>query len=632
MVQSRTITPSRAIAFADWHDSYTYKRWQDVTRVTGGVYPLRAIGANYPANTGRTLEQGTYTLLVDGVPHASAAPAGQSVTFALRVDELTEGWHFVDIQTAGETVIPWWVLVDRGGPAQSWVPVQLGSYDSIGHNHTKAMWACRRVAPPRTKAMPARTYPHFSTALTRGQLVRQRLVPREWHDMYVLRSWGAKRHTCNTQYYTFSGLTAKAASDPSLDGPRGVGTVGMPTHLQVGRNGKIYFCESRRVGVVHEDGTVRTLAGFVHTFPAPRRTPVTEATALEDETLVGDWSSVPPARRRFHELWGMTWDARTLTTAGPPIDNGFGVPEDPHVMGPRAFVADSQMGRICALTFLATVHGPAKVTEYITGLNDPWDCAMDGDRLFVSERGAHRILEYQVPLDGSAPTLVRVVVSGAALAHVTDIRTVVRDASLTAIRAEQCVLPEGLFLQDGWLFFGSLAMQQVRRVNLSTGVVQVAANDVLCDGGSNFFKIAVSDGTFGPRGAVFVATFASAAYGNHPVAYLPDGNLWNYNSPSGGGIGPGEPWESAEYVCSVGVGDGRMVIGPSHKGLYVISKALPTDAVLDWTTYDTARDDYIARGLHLTAGQEGWGSEPLPWGASPLVDAHLQHNGWTPGD
>ena len=234
-----------------------------------------------------------------------------------------EGWHFVDVQTtSGETVIPWWVLVDRGGPAQSWVPVQLSSYDSIGHGHSKAMWACRRVAPPRTKAMPAREYPAFSAALTRGQLVRQRLVPREWHDMYVLRSWGTKLHTTNTQYYTFSGLVAAAASDPALDGPRGHGTVGMATHLQVGRGGKVYFTESRRVGVVAVDGSIRTLAGFRHQHPAPRRTPVTEATAMADSELVGDWSAVPASRRRFHELWGLAWDERTTVQgSGPPIPN-----------------------------------------------------------------------------------------------------------------------------------------------------------------------------------------------------------------------------------------------------------------------------------------------------------------------
>jgi hypothetical protein len=46
-----------------------------------------------------------------------------------------------------------------------------------------------------------------------------------------------------------------------------------------------------------------------------------------------------------------------------------------------------------------------------------------------------------------------------------------------------------------------------------------------CDGNSQFVKIALSDGTFGPRGTLFIWTFSNRDLGM-PVVFLPDGTRW----------------------------------------------------------------------------------------------------------
>ena len=56
--------------------------------------------------------------------------------------------------------------------------------------------------------------------------------------------------TEQTQAYYWSTVASNEfpAGIAVLDGPRGVGTVAMATHLQVGRNGGVYFCDPWRVG------------------------------------------------------------------------------------------------------------------------------------------------------------------------------------------------------------------------------------------------------------------------------------------------------------------------------------------------------------------------------------------------
>jgi hypothetical protein len=102
------------------------------------------------------------------------------------------------------------------------------------------------------------------------------------------------------------------------------------------------------------------------------------------------------------------------------------------------------------------------------------------------------------------------VISGAALGVVTPQRWTQLNPGVTldAVRAQPCVAPEGLYLRGRSLFFGSRLMEQVREINLDSGAI-VRRQNIFCDGNSLYAKIAVSDGSFGPEGTIFVVTWTA---------------------------------------------------------------------------------------------------------------------------
>lgn len=233
--------------------------------------------------------------------------------------------------------------------------------------------------------------------------------------------------------------------------------------------------------------------------------------------------------------------------------------------------------------------------------------------------------------------------SRAAKAAITTARL---NAPVNACRAAGCVMPEGLYDLDGWLYFASTAMAQIKRVNLTTGVVETLVTlDIQTPilSGGNFMKIAVSDGTFGPRGAVFMGSWAIAGYGRS-LAWLPDGTQWTYCSWAWP-IGPGREWTTLGYECAMGVGagastvkhgdplfepssEGMLIMGSSAYGLRRITRASGERV---WTTADSVRTEaaYRKLGLQLTHGIGGWGQYglPMPWGINKDVDDHLESFG-----
>ncbi len=306
-----------------------------------------------------------------------------------------------------------------------------------------------------------------------------------------------------------------------------------------------------------------------------------------------------------------------------------GTLEKPHLGNPVAFVSDTKNNRVCRLEFGLSSHDTAvKVTEFLVGLKDPWDVICVDGVLYVSERLSHRIAAY----DATTGAFLRVVVSGADLAGVTAFRAVQRFASVSTIRAEQCVAPEGMSYLDGWLYFASYAMAQVKRVHLTTGVIEtivtIDTTTPILSGG-NFMKIAVSDGSFGPRGTVFFSSWA-IANGGRPLAFLPDGTSWPYAAFAAGGEGPGPVWIGIDYGCAVAVGQGRMVCSSSIEGLWDHHKAAG-EPKWGYEADRTARVQYQNRGLHLTHGPAGWGyyGLPLPWGVTPEIDNYLKAHGHT---
>jgi hypothetical protein len=601
-----------------------YERYQRLTVLSGTTASIRFFGYNM-GNGGmsRPLYATSYKLLVDGVERArvNVVTGAREATFRLDLAPLTEGWHILDVVGAsgvmGESCPTWPVWVSKGGrPAQATMPVTTGTYGLLHGPDQSSYVHITATVPaafrPTVQPLAPRETPAFSTALSRVDLVQAQWVPVRRDDVHRTNVTAAGVLTThNRQPYFWSDFTAKIPPIPLLDGPRGQASVVMPTHLQVGRRGGVYFVDPWRVGKVDPDGTVTTLAGYRHSSPP------SFWGSPQQVQLVGDWSSIPAERRGFREAWGLAWDPASLVTdeTVAKIDG-----EHPHLTGPRAFISDTQNNRVCVIEFSRNSRTAVPVVrEFITGLGDPWDVVCDGNLLYVSERSKHRIAAY----DTVTGRLDHVLVSGPALATVSSVnRFVTRLASLLTLRSHACIAPEGLYKLDDWLYFGSYAMGQVKRVHLRTGQVEHVVNPTL-DGNSSFIKLAVSDGTFGPRGTVFVATWSNHFFG-YPAAYLPGGKQWEYLS----GTNRGAPWGGAGYPTAVAVGQGKMVCGSSAEGLLVHSKALATDKPIP-SQYANGEKEWLRRGFHLTHGPAGFGyyGLALPWGVSADIDVYLTTHG-----
>jgi hypothetical protein len=641
-INHKSLNLARLLVFHDYLETTRYERFQNIQlvlatgnpanaaaelesqRLTFHVVDIAAGGAEV------ALSSPEYQLLIDGVENATVTvPAGTTdAEFAMNPAAVSEGWHKVEIrpEANGETNPPWFVYVKKTEgqvPAQIEIPVVSGTHD-LAHDVPYAYAMVPASFNPTPKPLVPRECPAFSDARAKTDLYRTNLAPvRQWHIYRPNVTPEGIGTTFNFQAYHWSKLTDKIPTLPLLDGPRGVGNVFMPTHVMVDRHGGAYMSDPWRVLRVSPEGVVKTRAGYRHKHP-----PSYHGFA-QDLELVGDWSAIPVERNGFHEIWGIAWDPASL--ASDPNAAPIGG-EQPHVTGPRLFVADTQNSRVCLLTFSATsFEAEPVVTEFLTGLNDPWDVVCVDGVLYVSERQSHRINAY----DATSGAFIRTVVSGAALAYIDSNRIMTSGSTLSVIQAEQVVAPEGLFYQDGWLYYASKVMQQVRRVHLTTGEIQAVCNNVL---NSNFMKIALSDGTFGPRGTVFVWTWSNAKFG-FPEAWLPDTPAngltnsvkWSFygSNSSSPACGKGGSWETMGYGGAGGVGLGRLICGSSQEGLAQISLALPGDPTIDVAKYTTGRLAYIAE-YRMVCGDHGYGYHQevgLPWGVSEEIDYYLTVNG-----
>ncbi len=593
-----------------------YERFQHLTVLRGASATIGFHCNNIAAGGGRqALQSRRYTLLA-GTREVAAVdvPAGATgADFELDLTTLDEGWYVFDIGGLGpEESCPMWPMyVLKGSRAveHELMPVVSGSHElALKGGMHKLAWVPARFQPT-VLPLGAMTHSAFGERIGGRELKMTHLVPVSREDRHYpsVNREGIFSTAC-TQNYFWGDFTAALPRVRLLDGPRGTGTVTMATHLQVGRRGGVYFCDPWRVGFVSPEGVVRTIAGYRH------KSPPSYWGDPPDLELVGDWSAVPESRRGFHELWGLAWDPASLAvnSGAAPINS-----EQPHLVGPRAFVADSQNNRVCLLTFNPNNHLPPRVTEFITDISDPWDVVCADGVLYVSERKSHRIVAYDV----NSGAQIRVVCEGADLAEINHSRFVLLRPGVTReqVRLQPCVAPEGLFLQDGWLYFGSRAMAQVRRINLATGAVETACSFPV-DGNTQFAKIALSDGSFGPRGTVFISHWSVSFY-TFPHAFI-NGEQWWYVSPDLEGTGPG-------YPTACAVGDGRLVLSGAEEGLPFLSRRTADDPVIDRARMLAGQREYLRRGYHLTHGQNGFGyfGVTLPWGVTPEIDYFLEVQG-----
>lgn len=622
------------------------------------------------STTPRNFLSATYNLLVDGVQVATASPGTSTGTGSFTVDlnALTEGWHIMSISGvgAGETAVPHGFYVRKSASyvPQPWVPVITGTYEftqqsssSTGLNYRQ--WHVvkvpgtvkRREVPLDKRILHDRA--GFTEKLNNSSFAAYQLVPLKFGDRHnpshgpygVLNSYA-------TQDYFWHEFLARRPAISLHDGPRGVGTVKFPTHLKFSKRPdgrKIYFTDGWRFGVIGEDGSVRTLAGWRHKSVASHwENPgvggdpdtVWGANTDPDLELVGDWSSIPVARQGFYEPWGMDWAEPTLTVdeGTPPIDAGTEPMERPHVTGPVAFISDTHNNRIIKVQFERDLRAPGVCTEFITGLSDPWVVVYNAGKLYVTERTGHRISVWNAVTGAFIENLVSnpVAMSGIGASRFPYL---IAPYTLADVQAADVVGPEGMDLVGDWLYYGSAAMRCIKRVNINTKEIQFwlqldkqRAKDTLGfsdaqvfffpfpDANSNFLNFSISDGTFGPEGSAAIATWSVAHYGL-PVLMQPDNLFWE-TTP--GTATAGQGLAGVSYVGATAIKNGVLAYGGAEEGLVVVAKKGNQDIPL--VTSTAGRQAYVAAGYHLAHGNGGygyWGTQ-LPWDVSSNMNTYLR--------
>ena len=596
----------RVVCFADWHGiGANYVREQMLTVWQAGQVTVKANRRELSDAVGVYAPARTYTLLVDGAEVAEAAVAEGVSAFAWSFDasSLAHGWHTLSIGGLldGECCPTWFAFVDRGlGPVDR-MPVCTGSYD-LSQHRIDGVWAEHAWwwAPASWEPVAAPLAPRAYPAVPVGPVRPEWLAIGNAGTVVLPSKRGSIRHTFNRQAYYWEDATLQLPRQLLLDGPRGVGTIVMPTHIDIGVATQgvedlrpiynVYVLDPWRLCRVTDAGHVTTLVGWRHDGDA--------------HALVGDWSAIPADRRGLWEAWGMAWVRDTLATDTdaapiPSEDN-----RQPHRVAPACLITDTQHNRLVRVDFDARAHGvPPRVTEWMTGLADPWDIVAWGDHYLISERGAHRIIEVD-----AAGAIVRTVVQGEPGALVrlqASPRRMQRLGTLDAIRAQPCLGPEGLAVMDDWLYWGSYCQGQVRRVHLLTGELQTVIADGITDGNSKFVKLAVSDGTFGPRHAVAVQTWSVVIEKGARTLYLPGGGTWR--------AGGGDPWGTG-YGSAVAIARGRMYAGSSQYGLLRYAAGKPWDRAL-W-----ARGEKEFNAMHGKVRWGALGSHGMPAGLSPALD------------
>jgi hypothetical protein len=679
------LDPTRVIMFGTAYQvTGSYDRFQHMNGavLTGSSATISFRGWNFSGGTNpRNFSQATYTLNVDGFPMATASPGtGVSTgSFVLDLTGVSEGWHILSIDGApGETTVPhgFYVLKGAAYVEQPWIPVITGTYEftqqgpgSPNYNTglsyrqfhiVKVPGVLNRRSVPLDKRL-MHDRDGFTAKLNNNELVAYHLVPFKFGDRHnpcISQPYSILTSYARQDYFWEDFLTKRPPLS-LLDGPRGVGAVKFPTSLKFSKRPdgrKLYFTDGWRFGVIDESGAVRTLAGWRHKNPPPHwQNPgvgggsdtVWGANTEAQLELVGDWSSMPVDRQGFYEPWGMDFADPTLTvdTSSAVIDAGNDPMEQPHVIGPVAYVADTHHNRVIKVVFQADARTPGVCTEFITGLSDPWDLVYDSGKLYISERTAHRISVYNAATGAFIENLVSnpVDMSGLSASRFTFLRV---PYTRTQAQAADVVGPEGMDLVNGWLYYGSSAMRCIKRINVTTKVIQfwlqldkdlakstLGFSDAQVfffpwpDINSNFLNFSVSDGTFGPEGTCAIATWSVAYYGL-PLLFQPDNLHWDVTP---GSATAGQGGTSSGYVSATAVKNGVMVYGGAEEGVCFYAKKSTQDVTVvnQGGSSSTGKQNYLANGFHLAHGLGGYGyfnTGDLPWGVNTNIDAFLRFN------
>lgn len=692
-VVTKVLDPAKMIAVAGWMDyPNRYERYQNLTVLrpdAAGRAKVRIFGMNQASGGGIRFWDGVEVVNVNGAwvrPNlpaqtgpmalslifetpagvrtiaatASTDPLGRDLVFDVDCNNIAEGWYKATVtgcESDGWSVADYAVYVLKGATAQphALCPSVTASYEFIhpvvaGQYLHQFAWV-PATHDPNYAAFPLRDTPTVVGPLTRDKLVAVEVGPNRLADIHrpCISDEGIWS-TFHTQHYMFSDFERNLPSQPVLDGRRGVATAAGFMHVEWGTaivpsppfNGPVdnlYFTDTWRFGKVlmgsyrgEDRGKIVTLCGYRHTMPSYRHAPDGKISTKNLE-LVGDWSAIPPERRGFRRLWGIAWDSRAFVSdlAAPTIPAEKDL--HPHATwvdhsgatqsaGIRVFLPDMGGSRICKLQFSPTSHAaPPVVTEFVTGLAEVFDC-------IEVEKGS-----------GIMAATVR-----------KQNRVVFISMDDGAILAEfPTTAPEGIAYQDGMLYYGSLALKNIKKrsvtingdvITLGPEVVAVNASSVwVINGNSNYVKFAMDDGRFYQRGMIGMVSWSNI---NEGLAVLfPPGE--NVSTPINW-LAPATPWTklrgpqvaspfkyegSRGYQTCVGFGPGRMFAGTVQESLVQFSAALPTDA--DTPDVTAGYRDWMARGMHLTHGFHGWNyGSGVGWNTSSDIDAFIAAHGHVP--
>lgn len=629
-LQERTIPDlARVLCVPEWYDGDgLYNRWQGllVWRGATGQVRLRRkclkqAAQPLPDHTPAR----TYGLLIGGRRVAEARfAAGQTdlpVSFPLA--GLPPGWLTIDVDGTqdGESFIHWAGYHHvPGAPPPQTMPVIQGSHALGWSREPIHRWAMMpaRYTPTLHPLRPQRFEP--VSRFVCGRLV----VPTDMGQDIVTPNLSREGiwNTHGKQAYFFSDVMAGGPPPvPHVDGPRGKATAGMIVDIHIAtptrpgdpeRDVEAYLMTAHAWRKLMRDGSIQTLAGWIHDDAPSHWKDGTHGRTLR---LAGDWSAVPPERRGYHDPWGSAWLQVETDEAAAPIPSEGDL--KPHRLPPIGLVADSGHGRILAHRFHPRMHGPqAVVSEWMTGLHDPFGLVVWNDRVIVSERTAHRIVE----IDPATRRISRVIVErdpkrpgNATMSSWR--RAMDPDGSTLAERqAQPCLAPEMLRLWGDWLYYGSYAAQAIHRVHLKTGEVQFIQR-VEMDRQSWFVNFDIArDDSFAPAGTIFYCSWAQQSCAAH-YGVLPDGSKWTKHAGQA-------PWNDPQtYSAAVAVGEGRMYYAGSAMGLTRYEAGPP----IDTGRYKRGRELFQQEGGWLRFGAGGfnpWGLE-LPWGVDPDLDYYF---------
>lgn len=641
----KVINESAVLCPLDWNESDRYTRalrlveWNDDTATmefhcqdlstTGG-------GARRPLG-------GTYTLLIDDVV-VSEVTIDRAEQEALShkdrigvfrdfdISQFDDGWHVRTILSDNpeeECVnIPAYIFRGDKLPPQLWMPLWTGSHEIS--KFFNLVWVPAQY-DPKPWPLPKREWKHFSHIPGKNEMFLEMLTGSVTGHGYRLNTnkHGIKNACTIQDYFSRDVLELDSPRLEAMDGPRGRNVVSGATFLQIGMGrfadkpdsplmNRVYGTDARRMFKILPDGEVVTLFGVVSDDPPGY---------WEDPPryrYVGDMSALPPEAPHPTELWSIVWHPQTFIIDHDADPVASEQNRQPHKYHPVSLHTDSRENRVLKAVYPKDNHEDEAVVSVFFEAEDPWGMADWDGHLIVAERGAHRVVER----DWETGEVIRVLLQGRALSTVDSRRFPKRLAPLEEIRAEPIVGPEGLAVQGDWLYIGSAAMGQVKRLHkdgtLETWIPHIG-------GRLWYINLAVSDGTTGPESAVFVASGDVGA----PNVYLPNGDRWPLMPPGsaergrggGGGASGLYGWKSMlSYSTAVAAGNGRILAAGVNEGIVEFSLALDSDPVIDRSLYREGDQLWSELGYYLSHGHHGDSPHglPLPWGEHSAIDYRLK--------